>query len=168
MSRLAKLLILVCISWLYGTEKLNGLETQYVQVDRLSRDTLTSKFKEIFTPQLISDDNRIAEHSVHVEDKHGKFMKLEYRAEHPANSQFFKMDESPHKDNIVSVECNEDSQMILTFKDSATRNEVLHYSLLPQLQVTITITLLDHICGFVEIMKQIDIHQFYVKFKKQK
>lgn len=108
----------------------NGIETKYVSVESVNRETLLYYSSDIFTPQS-SVVNRHAAHSVHVFDDKGRFMKLDFEAEHTKNSEFWKIDHSPHNDSIVDINCKDRSltnpSMIITFTNESTADDYYHY-----------------------------------------
>ena len=78
-------------------------QSKHIKVHDLDALT-TANHHDIFTP-LLSNLGSFS-HDIFVEDAFGKFMKLKYKATHPADSAFIKLDGM--KSDIESIDCLED------------------------------------------------------------
>ena len=111
-----------------------SIPSKWIKIHDLDALSSETDHHNIFTP-LISNLDGFS-HDVFVEDAFGKFMKLKYKATHPADSAFIKLDGM--KSDIESIECLEDdtNTIELEMTNSAAANSMFqsvteHLSLFP-------------------------------------
>eukprot|EP01084_Bolivina_argentea_P237988 399856_1 len=115
---------LVSFFCVYGTES----QSNVIEVDNLNGlSAFMREYEKIFTPNYVNDAENYHQHDIHVVDKFGKFMKLNYAAKHPQNIDILKMDEPNHSSNIDSLLCHDDehNSIELYFKSSSTAKQYL-------------------------------------------